>query len=87
MRRITSTGTVAAPVTDSLSVERSKVRRSGCSRRDWNTVGGPGSTLICSSATRRMTASGSKTACGRTVAPRRTQASTADFNPAVWKNG
>ena len=42
MRRMTSTGTVAAPVTESRSVERSKVSRSGCSRIDWNTVGGPG---------------------------------------------
>ena len=87
MRRTTSTGTLAAPVTESRTVERSNVARSGCSRMDWNTVGGPGNTVTFSSATCRMTVTGSNTACGRMVAPRRRQASTTDFKPAVWENG
>ncbi len=54
---------------------------------DWKTVGGPGSIVIRSAATRSITGTTSNTAWGTMVAPRRTQASTADFNPAVWKNG
>jgi hypothetical protein len=70
MRWISSTGIEAAPVTASRRLERSKRFRSGCARIDWYNVGGPGSTLMRSRATRSSTAGTSKTACGSAVAPR-----------------
>ena len=87
MRRMIDTGTTAAPVTARRSDDRSKEAKSGWLRMDWNTVGGPGSIVMRSSATRRMTLGTSNTGWGWMVAPVRTHASTPDFSPAVWKNG
>ena len=87
MRRISSTGMSAAPVTASRSVERSYASRSGWSRIDWYTVGGPGNTVTDSSATVRRRSSTSNTGFGMMVAPRMSDARQPALYPNMWKNG
>ncbi len=50
-------------------------------------VGGPGSTEICSRSTSSRTAAGSKTATGKIVAPRMSEARHPALYPKMWKNG
>ena len=50
-------------------------------------AGGPGSMVIFSSSTRRMTAGTSNTAWGMMVAPLMRQARMPAFSPNEWKNG
>ena len=69
MRRIISTGTAAAPVTASRSDDRSNESRSGWSRIERYSVGGPGSTEMRSDATCASTAGTSNTGSGTMVAP------------------
>ena len=87
MRRIISTGTAAAPVTASRSDERSNVSRSGWSRIDRYSVGGPGSIEMRSAATWARTAGTSNTGSGTIVAPWMKQAMIPALYPKVWKNG
>ena len=88
IRRISSTGTGAAPVTARRSDDMSNSARRGWSRIDWYTVGGPGSIDTRSSAAARvMTASTSNTACGMIVAPFTSDATMPAFSPNEWKNG
>jgi hypothetical protein len=74
IRRISSMGTTAAPVTASRSEDRSRSGRVGSPRIDWYSVGGPGSTVIASAAMRSMTEAAPNTAWGTIVAPRMRQA-------------
>ena len=53
----------------------------------WNSVGGPGSIVMRSRATRSSTASTSKTAWGWIVAPVSIAASQPALYPNAWKNG
>ncbi len=87
MRRMSSTGTLAAPVTARRNVARSWKRASGSLSMDWNTAGGPGSMVMRSSRTRSASEATSNTAWGTIVDPVSTDASTPDFSPAVWKKG
>ena len=87
MRRIISTGTAAAPVTASRSDERSNRSRSGWSRIDRYSVGGPGSTEMRSLATWASTGGTSNTGSGTMVAPLMKQATMPALYPNVWKNG
>ena len=77
----------AAPVTASRNEDRSYVSRSGWLRIVWKMAGGPGSIVMRSSATRRMTEGTSKIGCGTSVAPFNKQARMPAFNPKEWKNG
>ena len=65
----------------------SKASRFGWSRIDWKIVGGPGRTVIRSSATRWSTTSTSNTGSGTIVAPAIRQARIPALYPKVWKNG
>ena len=69
MRSISTTGTVAAPVTAKRSELRSYCLRAGWSSSVWKIVGGPGSTVMRCSATTRIACSGSKVSWGIRVAP------------------
>ena len=84
---IICTGIVADPVTDNLSVEKSKSSRFGWLRIVWKIAGGPGSMLMRSSTTRRITAGTSNTGCGTIVAPFSTHARIPALSPNAWKNG
>ena len=85
MRRISSTGMSAAPVTATRRLERSKLAAEGWSRSDWYSVGGPGSTVIRSSPTRASTRSTSKTGSGNIVAPAVIDARMPALSPNMWK--
>ncbi len=87
MRRTSSTGTAAAPVTATRSDEWSADARRGCSSSVWYRVGGPGSTDTASVAMRSSTASTSSTAWGSMVAPRNRHARIPALSPKEWKNG
>jgi hypothetical protein len=77
----------AAPVTATRSVDRSKRPRSGWSRIDWYSVGGPGSTVTDSAATVRNRSSTSSTGLGMIVAPCISDARQPALYPNMWKNG
>ena len=87
MSMIIWTGIVAEPVTDNRKLEKSNSSRSGWLRIVWKIAGGPGSMLIRSSTTRRITAGTSNTGCGTIVAPFKMHARIPAFNPNAWKNG
>ena len=84
-RRINSTGMSAAPVTATRKLERSRRARSGWSRIDWYSVGGPGRTVTRSDSTRESTRSTSKTGSGSIVAPLATLARMPALRPNMWK--
>ena len=50
-------------------------------------AGGPGSIVIFSSTTRRITDGTSNTGCGTIVAPLSSAARMPAFKPNAWKNG
>ena len=50
-------------------------------------AGGPGSIVMRSSSTRRITAGTSNTGWGTIVAPFKRQARMPAFSPNAWKNG
>ncbi len=87
MAMIICVGIVAAPVTDSRNDDRSWSARSGWFRIVWKMAGGPGSIVMRSSATRRITDGTSNTGCGTIVAPLMSAARMPAFNPKAWKKG
>ena len=69
IRSTSATGTMAAPVTASRRLDRSRLARSGWSRIVWYSVGAPGSTVICSASISRIASPASNTGCGTMTAP------------------
>ena len=77
----------AAPVTATRRRRQVVAVPVGWSRIDWYSVGAPGSTVICSSATRARARSTSNTGSGNMAAPAATDARMPAFSPNMWKYG
>ena len=87
MRRTSSTGTVAPPLTTQRSEDRSRRPRSGCSSSAMSMVGTPRVIEARSVSASSSTSAGSNASTGTCAARDWTEPSTPIEQPAVWNIG